>query len=110
MFVAMNRFKIRLGQEGAFEKLWRERESHLDGLPGFKSFHLLRGPTGDEHTLFASHTIWESRGAFEDWTRSESFRLAHQGAGDHGHIYLGHPDFEGFEAVEGTAQNAGASR
>ncbi len=31
-------------------------------------FHLLRGPGGDDHTLYASHTIWQSRAAFEAWT------------------------------------------
>ena len=35
MYIAMNRFRIARGREGDFEKLWRERESHLDGVPGF---------------------------------------------------------------------------
>ncbi|MEM8784604.1 MAG: antibiotic biosynthesis monooxygenase [Pseudomonadota bacterium] len=106
MFVAMNRFKIHKGQETAFEKIWRERDSHLAGLPGFKAFTLLRGPEGEDHTLFASHTIWESREDFEAWTKSEAFRLAHKGAGSHRDIYIGHPEFEGFEGVEGTFETA----
>ncbi len=43
MFIAMNRFKIALGQEDAFEKIWRDRDSHLGGVPGFKTFNLVRG-------------------------------------------------------------------
>lgn len=101
MFIAMNRFKIRLGQEAAFEDIWRNRDSHLNTVPGFVSFHLLKGPAyeEDEYILYSSHTIWESRSHFEDWTRSEAFRKSHSGAGDHKHIYLGHPQFEGFEVV-----------
>ena len=49
------------------------------------------------HTLYASHTIWRDRAAFEDWTRSEAFRAAHQSAGGNTPLYLGHPQFEGFE-------------
>ncbi len=100
MFVAMNRFKIIRGQEKAFEKVWIERDRHLDGVPGFVEFHLLRGPETEEHTLYASHTIWHSRGDFENWTKSEAFRKAHAKAGDNKPLYLGHPVFEGFEAVD----------
>lgn len=35
MFIAMNRFKIVLGKEADFEKIWRERDSRLDDVPGF---------------------------------------------------------------------------
>ncbi len=100
MYIAMNRFKIALGSEETFIDIWRSRDTYLDTVPGFKSFHLLRGPTTDEYTLFASHSIWESRQAFEDWTKSEAFRKAHAHAGGaRKDIYLGPPQFEGFEAV-----------
>lgn len=99
MFVAMNRFRIALGREDDFVAVWKNRDSHLDGVPGFKAFQLLRGASTDEHTLFASHSIWDSRQAFEDWTRSEAFRMAHRNAGDNKGIYLGHPQVEMFDAV-----------
>jgi len=95
----MNRFRIALGREEVFEELWRTRESRLDQVPGFVEFRLLRGPADDEATLFASHTVWESRAAFEDWTKSESFRKAHAGARAPEGTYLGHPRFEGFDVV-----------
>jgi len=101
MFIAMNRFRITPGKEEEFERIWRERDSKLPGLPGFVSFHLLRGATSETHTLFASHTIWESRQHFEDWTRSDAFRQAHAKAGGSREIYLGPPQLETFEAVAG---------
>lgn len=99
MFVAMNRFRIAPGREEEFIEIWRNRETHLDRVPGFRDFHLLRGPASEEFTLFASHSTWDSRQAFEDWTRSEAFRLAHASAGGSKGLYLGHPQFEGFETV-----------
>jgi heme-degrading monooxygenase HmoA len=99
MFIAMNRFKIALGHEGDFEAVWRERESYLDTVPGFKEFHLLRGPTTETHTLYASHSQWESRAAFVAWTQSESFRKAHAQANPRKGTYLGRPELETFESV-----------
>lgn len=100
MFIAMNRFKVKPGQEAAFEQVWKSRDSRLSTLPGFEQFHLLRGPETETHTLYASHTIWRSRDDFEAWTRSDAFRQAHKGAGSHGQLYLEHPQFEGFEPVQ----------
>ena len=60
MYIAMNRFRVLPGQESAFEEVWLSRETHLDGVPGFVAFHLLRGPKGDDHTLYSSHTVWRS--------------------------------------------------
>ena len=50
MYIAMNRFRIARGHEADFEKLWRERDSQLEGVPGFRTFHLLRGPANEEAT------------------------------------------------------------
>jgi heme-degrading monooxygenase HmoA len=99
MYVAMNRFRIAPGKEQAFIEIWKNRETFLDQVPGFKSFQLLQGPTSDEYTLFASHSIWESEEAFVNWTRSEAFRKAHANAKPAKDIYLGPPQFEGFNQV-----------
>jgi heme-degrading monooxygenase HmoA len=99
MFIAMNRFKVVRGKEADFEQVWRSRQTLLNELEGFVQFALLRGPERDDHTLYSSHTVWQSRGHFEAWTRSEQFRKAHAGAGANKPLYLGHPDFEGFESV-----------
>ena len=99
MFIAMNRFKIVKGREMDFEKIWQNRNTQLDVVPGFKEFHLVKGSSEETHTLYASHSTWNSESDFVNWTKSEAFRLAHKGAGEHGDLYIGHPIFEGFKVV-----------
>ena len=33
MFIAMNRFKIVPGKENEFERVWKERDTHLSKVP-----------------------------------------------------------------------------
>ena len=99
MYIAMNRFRVNEGREEAFEKQWRERESHLDDVPGFREFHLLRGASADGVTLFASHSTWDDEAAFMAWTESESFRRAHASARSPEGTLAGPPNFEGFTVV-----------
>ena len=99
MYIAMNRFRIAAGRGAEFEQIWRNRESHLDGVPGFREFHLLRGPETEDAVLYASHTVWDSEQAFIDWTNSKAFKDAHSKAHTPPGLHLGHPQFEGFEAV-----------
>ena len=99
MFIAMNRFRIARGFEEGFERLWRERDSFLAGTPGFREFHLLRGPSDDACTLFASHVIWDSREHFDAWTDSDAFKRAHGQSRAPEGTYLAHPQFEGFEVI-----------
>ncbi len=100
MFIAMNRFKVAFGSERDFEEVWTSRDTHLHGVPGFVEFHLLRGPVREDHVLYSSHTVWRAKADFENWTRSEAFRLAHRNAGQNRPLYLGHPEFEGFEVIQ----------
>lgn len=99
MFIAMNRFKIVKGREGDFENIWKSRQSRLSERPGFIVFHLLKGPEREDHTLYSSHALWETKQDFVDWTKSEHFREAHKNAGQNRDLYLGGPEFEGFEVV-----------
>jgi heme-degrading monooxygenase HmoA len=99
MFIAMNRFRIAPGREAEFIEVWRQRDSRLAEVPGFQSFNLLQGPGDAQSTLFVSHSTWSSAAAFESWTRSDAFRAAHVGVGQQRGLYLGPPQFEGFEAV-----------
>jgi heme-degrading monooxygenase HmoA len=99
-FIAMNRFRVATGSDAEFEQVWASRDSQLRSVPGFVAFHLLRGPAAEDHVLYASHTTWRSREDFENWTKSEAFRTAHRGAGDRKPLYIGPPQFEGFEAVQ----------
>lgn len=103
MFIAMNRFTVRKGEETAFETRWRERDSYIRTVTGFIEFHLLKGPERDDHVLYASHTVWRTHGDFEAWTRSEAFRAAHRDAGQGRSLTLSHPEFEGFEVLQTVA-------
>ena len=96
MFIAMNRFSVNPERGDDFEKHWRQRETYLAEVPGFQSFALLRG---DEPGEYISHSTWESRTAFEAWTKSEPFRKAHAQARTPEGVLVGHPRLETFEAV-----------
>jgi heme-degrading monooxygenase HmoA len=94
---------------GRIEKVWLGRDSYLDGVPGFLEFHLLKGSGAEDHTLYSSHTVWQSERAFEAWTKSEQFRAAHARAGNEttGPLYLEHPKFEGFEVRQTITRKTG---
>ncbi len=96
----MNRFKVKSGQEEAFETVWKSRNSRLSQVPGFVSFHLMKGPDRGDYRLYASHTLWADEEAFLTWTRSDAFRAAHAGAGDHRGLYAGPPELEAFDSVQ----------
>lgn len=100
MYIAMNRFRIVKGSEATFEKIWADRDSHLQEVPGFVEFNLLRGSEQEDHTLYISHTHWETEENFHDWTQSEAFRKAHANAGKTPNVYLGPPQFEGLTSVQ----------
>ena len=56
MYIAMNRFEILCGSEAEFEKIWCERDSHLNEVDGFVEFNLLKGASDGTTTIYASHT------------------------------------------------------
>jgi heme-degrading monooxygenase HmoA len=99
MFIAMNRFRIARAHEEDFERIWRERETFLDAVPGFREFHLLKGPADEEGRLYTSHSTWESREAFTAWTESDAFRAAHRQTSAPKGTYLGHPELETFDVI-----------
>ena len=99
MYLTMNRFKVKLGHEQEFEEVWASRDSHLTRVPGFVTFHLMKGDEYDGFRLYASHTAWEDKFSFDDWTKSEAFRMAHRSAGDAHDMFLGPPELEKFESV-----------
>ncbi len=77
MFIAMNHFRVHSEQGSTFERAWRERETFLDQVEGFQSFHLLRGAEENGIVQYASHSVWRDEEAFRAWTQSEAFRKAH---------------------------------
>jgi heme-degrading monooxygenase HmoA len=87
MFIALNRFRIAPGREAEFLEVWRQRDSHLAGVPGFRHFHLLQNPDDSQATIFISHSTCDGAVAFEAWTHSEAFRAAHASAGQQRGLY-----------------------
>jgi heme-degrading monooxygenase HmoA len=95
MFVAMNNFKVVAGKEGEFEEVWKNRESHLQSVPGIVRFALLRGDADGE---YISHSTWDSREAFMAWTQSPAFAAGHRGSSMMG-IVAGPPQVRLYDAV-----------
>ena len=102
MFIAMNRFKVLKDRTQDFEDVWFGRRSHLHEVPGFKAFHLLRGPEREDHVLYSSHTVWRSYADFDGWTKSDVFRKSHDRASrpTAKPMTMGHPEFEGFHVLQ----------
>jgi len=87
-------------EENLILKIFGKIEKPISNdVKGFQKFNLLKGSTNEEYTLYTSHSTWNSKSDFENWKKSEAFRRAHSGGGQHEGIYLGHPEFEGFEVV-----------
>ena len=59
MFIAMSRFEICPGRETNFEEIWRQRDTHLEGVPCFQKFNLARGKMDEDgtFTLYASPSV-----------------------------------------------------
>jgi len=99
-YIAMNRFRVHTEHAEAFEKSWLDRESRLTEFDGFQGFHMLKGPTKDGVTLYASHTTWASEAHFRTWLKAQDFRTGHGGGGATRDLYEGPPDFEGFTPIQ----------
>lgn len=80
MYVTMNRFTINPKHWHDFEERFKQRAGLVDHEPGFIRNAVLRPAenSSEQHIIM---TMWESREAFETWTKSESFHKAHEKAG-----------------------------
>ena len=88
-FVVTNRIPVAEGHETDFEDRFRNRAHLIDQSPGFIKNLVMRPvqrrfdhKTGEwaeseEMGYYLVQTYWESEETFWDWTRSESFRIAH---------------------------------
>jgi heme-degrading monooxygenase HmoA len=100
MYIAMNHFRVKPDLTAEFEQVWRDRKSFLAEVPGFQSFHLLRGPLDEGAQLYASHTTWADEASFQAWTQSEAFHKAHSQGGKTVQYLMGPPRFVGWASVE----------
>jgi caffeoyl-CoA O-methyltransferase len=106
MFIAMNRFQVKASSANDFEKIWRERDSHLSKVEGFVRFQLLRGSLRkhdeQDRVEFVSHSTWLTEQNFLAWTESEEFRRAHapsEGRSATREMLLGPPEFRSYSVV-----------
>ena len=96
MYLAMSRLKVISGREIEFEIAWKSRLKNTDGVKGFKKFNLIKGSVNTEYSLYIFHSEWNSEKDFINWTKSDSFQLAHKNPISQSNLYLGPPDFDGY--------------
>jgi Antibiotic biosynthesis monooxygenase len=103
----MNRFRVKKGSGGVRKGLAEPGPALGQGSRPRRIPPAQGAPTR-EFTLYASHSVWQSRPAFEAWTRSAEFRAAHKDAGQNKPLYIGHPELEGFEVRQTVRRGATA--
>ena len=98
MFITMNRFRVRSGSAADVETVWLTRDLDVAKEKGFTAFHLLRGPEQEDHTLYASHTVWASREDFIAWawSRNQVYRDVSRSKP----LCIGGPAFEYFSVIQ----------
>ncbi|PNW80311.1 hypothetical protein CHLRE_07g312300v5 [Chlamydomonas reinhardtii] len=78
-YVAMNVFKVKPESGKDFEEVWKSRESRLKSMPGFVRFSMLK--CDNVPGKYVSQSTWESKEAFEAWTKSGAFAASHGSSG-----------------------------
>ena len=96
MYLAMSRLHVASSKETQFETVWKNREQDTHGVKGFKKFNLLKGNVNKEFSLYIFYSEWNTERDFINWTKSNSFQLAHKNPTPQGNLYLGPPDFDGY--------------
>lgn len=75
-FVAVNYITCKPEYRSRFEELFATRAHAIDRLPGFIEMEVLKPDADGEDYLIVSS--WESKEAFETWTRSPEFLEGHR--------------------------------
>ena len=96
MYLAISRLKVESGKETEFEIGWKNREQNTHGVKGFKKLDLFKGIETDEFSVYIFYSEWNSERDFINWTKSNSFQLAHKEPNSQSNLYLGPPDFDGY--------------
>ena len=76
MITVANRMYVSPKYREQFEQRFRQRAGLVDGMPGFLANHVLR-PT-KEGEPYVVLTFWDSREAFEAWTRALAAQAVRQ--------------------------------
>ena len=76
MFIVANRIPVAQEWQDEFENRFRKRAGEIDKQPGFASMQILK-PI-NEDVPYVVLTSWQDENAFNEWIKSEDFKLAHQ--------------------------------
>ena len=118
MFVVTNRIPVNEAFEAEFEERFRKRAHLIDQSPGFIKNLILKPvrrrfdhATGAwvesaDRGFYLVETYWENEDAFWDWTRSESFRIAHSNRPP-AEMFAGPNVLEIHEVIQTTEANPG---
>lgn len=73
--VKINAIRVPEGMGPELERRFAERARHVEQMPGFEEFELLR-PTAGEERYFV-YTRWDSEESFQNWVNSQAFQHGH---------------------------------
>ena len=76
MFIVANRIPVTPEWQGEFENRFRKRAGEIDKQSGFISMQILKPISED--IPYVVLTSWQDENAFNEWIKSEDFKLAHQ--------------------------------
>ena len=88
---------MKKGSEEAFEKVMAQPRYAADQGARLRRIPPAQGTEHEDFTLYSSHTVWQSKAAFEAWSRSEEFRADTRMRARTSRSTSTHPQFEGFE-------------
>ena len=66
-------------------------------VKSFKSFNLIKKHLNREYSLYIFHSEWNSEKDFINWMKSDLFNLDHKNPTPQKKLYLGPPDFDGYQ-------------
>jgi heme oxygenase (mycobilin-producing) len=104
MVVVVNRIHVKESHWDEFETRFKNRDGLVDSAPGFIRNLVLR-PVDSSSNYHVVMTWWDSKNAFEAWTKSPAFKEAHAShRTSNREIYAGPNVFEIHEVVTDTGE------
>ena len=76
MYIVMNRVMVNENWCDEFVERFKKRRGQIDKEPGFVSMKVLK-PKSSE-TPYVVFTSWKNEDSFQQWVKSDDFKLAHQ--------------------------------
>ena len=76
MFIVANRIPVAQEWQGEFENRFQKRAGEIDKQPGFVSMQILKPVSED--APYVVFTTWQDENAFNEWIKSEDFKISHQ--------------------------------